>query len=88
MGADGVLIPRTETFEQIETAINSIRMYPFFEDENSPVDKRIANAKIAALVPCVAWNTDVAITAIHEEGGDNIVRYLKGERPESVVNKI
>lgn len=28
-GADGVLIPRTESFEQIETAINSLRMYPY-----------------------------------------------------------
>lgn len=28
MGADGVLIPRTETFEQVETAIRSIRMPP------------------------------------------------------------
>ena len=29
MGADGVLIPRTETMEQVETAIRSIRMYPY-----------------------------------------------------------
>ena len=29
MGADGVLIPRTETMEQIETAINSMRFYPY-----------------------------------------------------------
>ena len=29
MGADGVLIPRTETFEQVETAIRSLRMPPY-----------------------------------------------------------
>ncbi len=29
MGADGVLIPRTETMEQVETAINSMRFYPY-----------------------------------------------------------
>ncbi len=29
MGADGVLIPRTETIEQVETAINSMRFYPY-----------------------------------------------------------
>lgn len=29
MGADGVLIPRTETMEQVETAIRSLRMYPY-----------------------------------------------------------
>lgn len=28
MGADGVLIPRTETMEQVETAISSMRFYP------------------------------------------------------------
>ena len=29
MGADGVLIPRTETMEQVETAIRSMRFYPY-----------------------------------------------------------
>ena len=29
MGADGVLIPRTESFEQVETAIQSMRFYPY-----------------------------------------------------------
>lgn len=29
MGCDGVLIPRTESFEQVETAIRSLRMYPY-----------------------------------------------------------
>lgn len=29
MGADGVLIPRTETLEQVETAISSMRFYPY-----------------------------------------------------------
>ncbi len=28
MGADGVMIPRTETLEQVETAIKSMRFYP------------------------------------------------------------
>ena len=29
MGADGVLIPRTETMKQVETAIDSMRFYPY-----------------------------------------------------------
>ena len=29
MGADGILLPRTESMEQIETAICSIRMHPY-----------------------------------------------------------
>ena len=28
MGADGILVPRTETMEQVETAISSMRVYP------------------------------------------------------------
>ena len=59
-----------------------------FENETAPVDQRLIDAKNAVLTPHVAWNTDVAVTAIHEEVGDNIVRYLKGERPNSIVNKL
>ena len=29
MGADGILIPRTETIEQVETAISSMRFFPY-----------------------------------------------------------
>ena len=29
MGADGVLIPRTETMEQVQTAISSMRFFPY-----------------------------------------------------------
>ena len=29
MGADGILIPRTETIEQVETAISSMRFWPY-----------------------------------------------------------
>lgn len=29
MGADGVLIPRTESIQQVETAISSMRFYPY-----------------------------------------------------------
>ena len=59
-----------------------------FEDEKSPLDKRLVNADNVALTPHVAWNTDIAVTAIHQEVGDNIVRYLNGERPISIVNGI
>jgi len=31
MGADGILIPRTETIKQVETAISSMRFYPVGE---------------------------------------------------------
>lgn len=59
-----------------------------FENETDPLDNRLISASNVALTPHVAWNTDIAVTAIHEEVGDNIVRYLNGERPISVVNGI
>ena len=84
----GAIVNEQELIEALEEGLIGGVGLDVFEDETKPVDPRIVNAKIAALTPHVAWNTDVAITAIHEEVGDNIVRYLKGERPESVVNKI
>ena len=59
-----------------------------FEDEKNPIDERLTSSPNAVLTPHVAWNTDVALVAIHEEVGDNVVRYLKGERPNSIVNKL
>ena len=59
-----------------------------FENETDPLDNRLISASNVALTPHVAWNTDIAVTAIHEEVGNNVVRYLSGERPESVVNGI
>ena len=57
-----------------------------FENETVPVDERLANSPRAVLTPHVAWNTDTAVVALHKEVGDNVVRYLKGERPHSIVN--
>ncbi len=57
-----------------------------FEDESGKMDKRLANAPLAVLTPHVAWNTPDAIVTLHHEVTDNVVRYLRGERPESIVN--
>lgn len=59
-----------------------------FENEVLPLDPRLAHSPRAVLTPHVAWNTDIAVTAIHEEVGDNVARYLRGERPHSIVNKL
>ena len=59
-----------------------------FENETIPVDERLIHAKNAVLTPHVAWYTDVADTALHKEVCDNVVRYLKGTRPNSIVNKL
>jgi len=84
----GAIINEKELIEALEEGLIAGVGLDVFENENSPVDERLINAKNAVLTPHVAWNTDVAVTAIHEEVGDNIVRYLKGERPNSIVNKL
>lgn len=84
----GAIINEKELIEALEEGLIAGVGLDVFENENSPVDERLINAKNAVLTPHVAWNTDVAVTAIHEEVGDNIVRYLKGDRPNSIVNKL
>ena len=86
--ARGPIVNERELIEALEAKQIAGVGLDVFEDEKSPVDPRLVNAPNAVLTPHVAWNTDVAVTAIHEEVGDNIVRYLNGERPESVVNKL
>ncbi len=84
----GAIINEKELIEALEEKLIAGVGLDVFEDENSPVDERIVNYHNAVLTPHVAWNTDVAVTAIHEEVGDNVVRYLKGEKPHSIVNKL
>ena len=84
----GPIINEAELIDALEQGQLAGVGLDVFENETKPLDIRLVNAKNAVLTPHVAWNTDVAVTAIHEEVGNNVVRYLKGERPESVVNKI
>ena len=84
----GPIINEKELIEALEGGFMAGAGLDVFEDETSPLDERLTTCKNAVLTPHVAWNTDVAVTAIHEEVGDNIVRYLKGERPDSIVNKL
>ena len=84
----GSIINEKELIEALEEKLISGVGLDVFEEETHPVDARLINAKNAVLTPHVAWNTDVALVAIHEEVGDNLVRYLKGERPHSIVNKL
>ena len=57
-----------------------------FEDENGGMDKRMLNIKNAVLTPHVAWNTGEAIISLHMEVADNVAKYMRGERPDSIVN--
>ena len=82
----GAIVNEAELIEALEEKLIAGVGLDVFEDEKNPLDERLVNAPGATLTPHVAWNTDVAVTALHKEVGDNIVRYLRGERPESVVN--
>ena len=57
-----------------------------FEDEQGGIDPRLPEAYNVVLTPHVAWNTVEAVDALHEEVAQNVARYLRGERPESIVN--
>lgn len=84
----GPIINEKELIEILDDGLIAGVGLDVFEDEKNPLDERLTSSQYAVLTPHVAWNTDVAITAIHEEVGDNVVRYLKGERPQSIVNKL
>ena len=84
----GPIINEKELIEALEDGVFAGVGLDVFEDERNPLDVRLTASPRAVLTPHVAWNTDIAVTAIHEEVGDNVVRYLKGERPHSIVNKL
>jgi hypothetical protein len=66
----------------------SNRKMTFFEDESGGVDPRLPKMNNVVLTPHVAWNTAEAVVAIHEEVAANVAKYLRGERPDSIVNKL
>ena len=86
--ARGPIVNESELIDALEGKVIGGAGLDVFENETAPLDIRLTGADNVVLTPHVAWNTDVAVTAIHEEVGNNIVRYLKGERPESIVNGI
>ena len=84
----GPIVNEIEMIEALEQNMIAGIGLDVFENETKPLDPRLTSCPNAVLTPHVAWNTDAAVTAIHEEVGDNIVRYFKGERPNSIVNKL
>ena len=84
----GPIINEQELIEALDQGLIAGVGLDVFENETQPLDERLTTSPRAVLTPHVAWNTDVAVTAIHEEVGDNVVRYLNGERPHSIVNKL
>ena len=43
--------------------------------------------KNVALTPHVAWNTYEGMEALHIEVTENVIRFLEGKVPESIVNR-
>lgn len=84
----GPIINENELIDILDQGLIAGVGLDVFENETIPLDERLTKSPRAVLTPHVAWNTDVAVTAIHEEVGDNVARYLKGERPHSIVNKL
>jgi D-3-phosphoglycerate dehydrogenase len=84
----GPIVNESDLVDALDKGIIAGVGLDVFEDETNPIDVRLTSSPYAVLTPHVAWNTDIAVTAIHEEVGDNVVRYLKGERPHSIVNKL
>lgn len=84
----GPIVNESDLIDALDRGIIAGVGLDVFEDETNPIDVRLTSSPYAVLTPHVAWNTDIAVTAIHEEVGDNVVRYLKGERPHSIVNKL
>ncbi len=82
----GAIVNEQELIEALEAKMIAGVGLDVFEDEKNPLDERLTHFPSAVLTPHVAWNTDAAIPALHKEVSENVARYLRGERPESVVN--
>lgn len=82
----GGLIKETELVEALEQGIIGGAGLDVFEDESGGLDKRMLTMKNVALTPHVAWNTFEGMEALHKEVTDNVVQFLDGKEPESIVN--
>jgi len=82
----GGLVKETELIDALENGVISGAGLDVFEDETGNIDSRILTMKNVTLTPHVAWNTYEGTVALHEEVTNNVLSFLKGDRPESIVN--
>lgn len=83
----GGLVDEKALVEALENKTIAFAGLDVFENETGGIDKRMLSMQNVALTPHVAWNTAEASRAIHEEVVGNVLRYIRGEVPESIVNK-
>lgn len=84
----GGLINQPELIDALENGVIGGAGLDVFEQESGMLDERLTAMKNVSLTPHVAWNTLEATEAIHKEVTDNVVSFLKGNRPQSVVNNL
>lgn len=82
----GGIIKEADLIDALEQGLIAGAGLDVFENESGNLDQRILNHKMVALTPHVAWNTVEAGAALHKEVTDNVLRFLDGNRPESIVN--
>ena len=82
----GGLVNEKELIDALEQGTIAGAGLDVFEDESGNIDPRILTMKQVTLTPHVAWNTVEGAAALHEEVTNNVLRFLDGNRPESIVN--
>lgn len=82
----GGIINEKELAEALESGTIAAVGLDVFENESGKLDGRLLNSKRSVFTPHVAWNTDRAMPSLHAEVIGNVLRFLKGERPNNVVN--
>ena len=82
----GGIIHEADLIDALEQGLIAGAGLDVFEDETGKLDKRILSHKMVTLTPHVAWNTVEGAEALHKEVTDNVLRFLDGNRPESIVN--
>lgn len=84
----GGLVNEKELVDAIDEGIIAGAGLDVFEDEKGGLDKRLLSMEKVALTPHVAWNTSEGMIALHEEVTDNVLCFLDGKRPDSIVNGV
>ncbi len=82
----GGLVKEDDLVEALSEGLIAGAGLDVFENEGGTLDKRLFSMKQVALTPHVAWNTAEGMVALHHEVTDNVVRFLEGKTPESIVN--
>ena len=82
----GGVVNESELADALEKGIIAGVGLDVFENEGENIDIRLLNSKRSVFTPHLAWNTDMAMPSLHKEVIENVLRFLRGERPCNIVN--